>query len=237
MPLRVEYAKSSRSQCSLKECSKLIMKGEVRIGTGVMMPGRDEYTYKWRHLCCFTARQLKNCEGVESIEGFDGLKEADQLLVHRMIKGELVGDSSVIGHGAEVSVMPSNKPVKNNKAKEKEHTTVAIAKRQRDPDCGSDTDDYEVEINGADAQVPRPKCPYGTACFRKNPSHFSEYEHAEGNVDAPHPVLSIKVTKIPKAHPASASRTEMPSTGAPEMCPFGALCFRTDPAHFKALKH
>lgn len=79
MPLlRVEHAKSSRSRCVLKECSKFILKGELRIGTAVMMPGVDEPSFKWRHLCCFTARQAKNAGSVDSVDGYDDLSDASQ---------------------------------------------------------------------------------------------------------------------------------------------------------------
>lgn len=100
-PLKVEYAKSSRSRCVLKECNKFILKGELRIGTGVLMPGMEDPSFKWRHLCCFTDRQLKNVKSVDHIDGFDDLKEADQKHVLAMLRGELVGKTTFVGHGAE----------------------------------------------------------------------------------------------------------------------------------------
>ena len=100
-PLKVEYAKSSRSKCQNKQCAQIIEKGEVRIGTGGLMPGAEEYSFKFRHLCCFTKRQLVALKTIDQLEGFDDLEEVDQELMKRLIKGDLVDDFTLRGNTGE----------------------------------------------------------------------------------------------------------------------------------------
>eukprot|EP00668_Euglena_longa_P001256 GGOE01001486.1.p1 GENE.GGOE01001486.1~~GGOE01001486.1.p1 ORF type:complete len:899 (-),score=261.13 GGOE01001486.1:257-2914(-) len=91
----VEYAKSGRSRCTHKPCSEMIEKGELRVGTPVTMPGADTPSFKWRHICCFTARQIDNARSIDNIHGLDEMRPADRLLVKRMMGKELVGDLSL----------------------------------------------------------------------------------------------------------------------------------------------
>ena len=51
---------------------------------------------------------------------------------------------------------------------------VTLGKRgRRESDASSDTDECNQDEDGA-----RPVCPYGEECYRKNPSHHREYQHA-----------------------------------------------------------
>lgn len=198
-PLKVEYSKSSRARCSLKECGKLIEKGEVRIGTGSMMPGVDELSYKWRHLCCFTKRQLASVASVDNIEGYDDLADEDQVLIRRMIKGELVGDSKVLGR-----VAPSQAHLlaaaagKTTKKKKKVATAVSGAPSAApstgavggdEGDVSDATDDFGDLVASATAAGPkRTKCEFGAKCFRKNPEHFKTHSHP-GDTDYSAPAV------------------------------------------------
>ncbi|XP_043916079.1 aprataxin and PNK-like factor [Protopterus annectens] len=38
------------------------------------------------------------------------------------------------------------------------------------------------DVNVSDSDDDRPECPYGTACYRKNPQHKIEYKHTENPV-------------------------------------------------------
>ncbi|XP_040449372.1 aprataxin and PNK-like factor [Falco naumanni] len=42
----------------------------------------------------------------------------------------------------------------------------------------NDDDNHETEIVTQDNNDNRPECPYGTACYRKNPQHKLEYKHS-----------------------------------------------------------
>eukprot|EP00672_Neobodo_designis_P013981 CAMPEP_0174861192 /NCGR_PEP_ID=MMETSP1114-20130205/51020_1 /TAXON_ID=312471 /ORGANISM="Neobodo designis, Strain CCAP 1951/1" /LENGTH=180 /DNA_ID=CAMNT_0016096195 /DNA_START=29 /DNA_END=567 /DNA_ORIENTATION=+ len=172
-PLKVEYAKSSRAVCSLKECGKAIEKGSVRIGTGAMMPGVDELRFKWRHLCCFTARQLASVSSVDSIEGYEDLAPEDQALVRRMVKKELIGDASVMKPSASAAMAPS--PSKKPRAE------------------AAGAPDAEPAVSGAAAAAAvateltlpigadgKRICPHGTLCFRIDPPHFAQCSHNTG---------------------------------------------------------
>lgn len=265
-PLRVEYAKSGRSRCCLKECNKMIEKGEVRVGTGVMMPGMDEPSYKWRHVCCFTARQAKNAGGsVDSVEGLEDLAEGDQQLVVKMMKGELVGDSSLLGKtGTAGTAVAAVSPKKAKKAATVVAGEGGAAKKKARVEVGkvvdgyaSDaTDDYDVEEAGTSTVVAvKPLCPYGAGCFRKNPAHFAEYRHGDEPIVAPTAKTTEIVTVVAKKREPSATPvvqaplatplpvavpivkpTLVPGSGE-KKCPHGALCFRTDPQHHADFLH
>ncbi|KAG8347001.1 Poly(ADP ribose) polymerase and DNA Ligase Zn finger region Zinc finger (CX5CX6HX5H) motif [Trypanosoma vivax] len=109
--LRVEYAKSGRAKCSSTTCNMTIAKNEVRVGTAVLFPaagnggGEPTLTYKWRHVCCFTDRQLKNAlaeGGMDSIEGLDDLAPTDRDLIAQMMRGELFERTDLIGRVGDV---------------------------------------------------------------------------------------------------------------------------------------
>jgi hypothetical protein len=250
--LRVENAKSSRSRCALKACAAFIQKGELRIGTGVLMPGMEELSFKWRHLCCFTARQIKNMGGsVDNVDGYDDLTPPEQELVRQMLSGKLVGDKSIVGRGATeaASAAPAAKVAAGRV------NTERPSKRQREKtlhvveDVSDATEEYDTEVVLQDARPPL--CPYGAACFRKNPEHYKQYAHG----DEPHIGESVEkqLLVIAKKKPAAVTVAPAPvpvvpaaralspprptGSGTKPICAHGALCFRKDPKHFAEFDH
>lgn len=231
-PLKVEYAKSARSRCCLKECSKFIQKGELRVGTGVLMPGMDEPSFKWRHVCCFTARQVKNAGGsVDNIDGYEALTEADQAVIQDMMKGKLVNNQSLIGRvsgpvGAEGQHSDGEKdddsPKVAKKQQKKAKVAAAVAPLSHPIDVDSDaTDDYnlEEESSTVGSSTGQPACPYGSSCFRKNPEHFAQYRHPSVDQEATsHPPLhtSSKLHVVVRAtlHTKETAATSPPVTAA-----------------------
>ena len=237
------------------------MKGEMRIGTGVLMPGMEELSYKWRHLCCFTARQIKNIGGsLDSIEGFEDLKDEDQQVLKKMLRGELVGDATIIGRGAEATGASPAAPTKKKGVASP--PPVETRKRPRaaavlkDDDVSDATDDYETQIVIQDEKPPL--CPYGASCFRKNPEHFKAYRHSgrddnddddddgsdkkHGDVSTRAVVVVAKKVETAKAVPSPTPQlpptaaTPLPA-GSKAKCPHGVMCFRKDPKHFADFEH
>eukprot|EP00759_Apiculatamorpha_spiralis_P017623 PhF_6_TR23781/c0_g1_i2/m.33270 len=220
--LRVEYAKSARSKCSFKQCSSPIDKGQVRIGTAKMMPGADTPSYSWRHIGCFTSRQLKNTPSVDSIEGFDDLKPEDQAIVLKMVKGEFVGKGK---DALGVSAPPPPPPAKKKGKKEPE-------KRERSPTPSDSDSDGTVDYD------PRPPCKYWEQCFRLgNKEHCAQFKHP-GDEGSKSPKKSPKKVATPTPAPVTTSITK-PTTGGTgkKLCPHGEMCFRTDKAHFAQYDH
>eukprot|EP01064_Diplonema_japonicum_P028193 TRINITY_DN4267_c0_g1_i2.p1 TRINITY_DN4267_c0_g1~~TRINITY_DN4267_c0_g1_i2.p1 ORF type:complete len:369 (+),score=81.56 TRINITY_DN4267_c0_g1_i2:55-1161(+) len=103
-PLKVEYAKSARSRCANKQCAEIIEKGELRIGTGNMMPGMDDYSYKWRHLCCFTKRQLTSLSTIDQLDGYDDVKDGEQQLLVKLVNGELIDKVELKGATGDCTI-------------------------------------------------------------------------------------------------------------------------------------
>jgi hypothetical protein len=177
-PLRVEYAKSARAVCSLKECGKNIEKGAVRIGTGAMMPGVDDIRFKWRHLCCFTKRQLASAQSVDSIAGYEDLAPEDQVLVQRMVKGQLIGDASVMKPSAAAGT--SESPSKKKHRTETDDDNAGDQSRGASPSpptagagAGAVSSDSALPIGPDGRRI----CPYGELCFRIDPLHFKQCSH------------------------------------------------------------
>ena len=208
--MKVEYAKSGRSKCTWKKCSQFIDKGELRIGTGSQMPGVDEISYKWRHLCCFSNIQIKNLGSVDHIDGYDECLPEHQEALRRMMKGEYIEQYTKIrgkyihptiatataaqltamgkknknvGGGVGGQLLAPVVGVKRARATTaggaSKGPTVTLAGAYVDTGVESDaTDDYEVEISKG-----RPQCPFGSACFRKDPDHFTKFAHHGDNDD------------------------------------------------------
>ena len=153
-PLKVEYAKSARSRCSLKECAQFIDKGDIRIGTGTMMPGSTELSYKWRHLNCFTKRQLASVTSAAALEGVEDLLTADQEMMKKMVRGELVGRADLVGA--------------RKRAREAEVGVAAAA---------SSVSARPSRTAAADPDREGERCPFGAMCFRTNPKHFRDMLH------------------------------------------------------------
>ncbi|KAG5465433.1 hypothetical protein CUR178_00136 [Leishmania enriettii] len=201
--LCVEYSKSGRAKCSNTSCGKKIEKHELRIGTEVIMPFSDEgiESWKWRHLCCFTERQLSNARGsgdIDAIQGENDLAPADKALVQKMREGLIVGDTSILGRIGDVANSPVAAELKGmggKAAKPKakasdsgetgglpldtkgEKRPRAAPRKAKMPDDDADseaTDEYEVAV---ETVAGNPKCPYGAKCFRTNQEHFRQYAH------------------------------------------------------------
>lgn len=171
-PLRVEYAKSSRSTCALKECSKPIEKNALRIGTGAMMPGADEVRYKWRHVCCFTKRQLAGAGSVDNIEGYDLIAEADQAIIRDMVAGRLVGDARYMQASAAATAgTAAGSPAPAGRAAAPEAPSPAPVTTAVVAPATSTTTQAVERVGG------KPVCRFGTLCFRQDPRHFAEFHH------------------------------------------------------------
>lgn len=194
--LRVEYAKSGRAKCSLTSCKKPIAKHEVRIGTVMTLPFGEEgvESVAYRHVCCFTARQLSNAKAtLDDIEGYNDLAPADKALIDQMKKGELVGKTQLIGRVGDVANSPlaaelgaTEKTAAAGKAPRAKREKKAPAKPPQEEDAeavDSDaTEEFEVDVRAVSA---RPVCPYGANCFRTAPDHFEQFSHDDGDTAAP----------------------------------------------------
>nr|ACS87839.1 hypothetical protein CDFL6B12_12 [Angomonas deanei] len=224
--LCVEYSKSARAKCSLTSCGKKIEKNELRIGTEIILPYSDDgvESWKWRHLCCFTDRQLANARGsgdIDNIQGEDELAAADKVLVEKMREGKLVGDTSIIGRvgdighsklAAELTDKKKDGAAAAKPRAKKSETAVpegekAAAspgeKRPRAPrktkaKAAEKDDDVDSEATDeyevAVEATVKPRCPYGRECFRTHPTHFSQYSHDDNDGDA---ASSTKATMKP----------------------------------------
>ncbi|GET93200.1 hypothetical protein, conserved [Leishmania tarentolae] len=211
--LCVEYSKSGRAKCSNTSCGKKIEKHELRIGTEVIMPFSEEgvESWKWRHLCCFTERQLSNAKSsgdIDAIQGEDDLAPADKALVQKMREGKLVGDTSILGRIGDVANSAMAEELKGGKgskaAKPKGKASGSAddggspsaptgEKRPRAPprkakisNTKKQDDDVDSEATdeyevAVEAVMGKLKCPYGAQCFRTNEEHFRQYTHGEEN--------------------------------------------------------
>lgn len=219
--LKVEYAKSGRAKCS--NCKGFIAHGELRIGTGTMMPGMEELSYKWRHICCFTSRQIKNAGSVDTVEGFDDLLEEHQKVLAKMLKGEYAGNQSWQGKFLHPEIAASDaakaaakkESGKRRKRKEKEKKKKSAKKTKGDDDSSSsssssDSDDEDDDDDTASDSDDEKN--------NKNNGNNMMMMMMGGGV-APSPVNSKK------------------KGGPKPMCPFGANCFKVTKEHFDQYAH
>jgi hypothetical protein len=136
------------------------------------MPGADELRYKWRHLCCFTKRQLASVQSVDGIEGFEDLSAGDQELVRRMVKGQLIGDTSVMKPSTTVPVSPPKaKKARPEGADADDDGGADGGDASEVPSVVPTTRVYELDERGK--QI----CPYGELCFRVDAVHFVHMSH------------------------------------------------------------
>ncbi|ORC92964.1 Poly polymerase and DNA-Ligase Zn-finger region family protein [Trypanosoma theileri] len=225
--LRVEYAKSGRARCSLPACGQPIARHEVRIGTAVVFPARGQsdshpnsaeneegtISYKWRHLCCFTQRQLQNATAagdLDNIEGFDDLAPADKALVNSMKRGELVDQSNVKGRVGDVANSPiaaellpkgGASPAKKGKS---EKTTTTTKKT-------STTAATKVE-EGAETKKKTTR----TTKRTREKSEENDKDGAESDATIEYDVSVVKTKPV---------------------CPYGEKCFRTGAEHMAEYTH
>lgn len=193
--LCVEYAKSARAKCT--KCKIAIQKHEIRIGTEVQLAlGSDDpvVSWQWRHLCCFTDRQIKNAEAsgaFGNINGYDELASDDKALVDDLKMGKLVDKTELIGRiGNAESASASSKKEKTTTDRTKETNSADIRTRKRvkteknipgrksstTPLDDEDTEEFEVDVVVSDA----PLCPYGEICFQTQPLHHLQFRHGDG---------------------------------------------------------
>lgn len=189
--LRVDYAKSGRAKCT--GCKKIILKNELRLGIEVQFPAGDEpkISWSWRHLCCFTERQLKNAQAagtLSEIEGYNELNESDKILMDDLKLGKLVNRLDLIGQ-----VNNSDKSVATTKRKTKSSSTstpkAKTVKKESTfiVDLPSDnTENYEVDTVSSTA----PPCPEGEKCNESGIHHFQHYSHGPGLRPLIKPTLS-----------------------------------------------
>uniref|UniRef100_A0A7S1I875 Poly [ADP-ribose] polymerase n=1 Tax=Eutreptiella gymnastica TaxID=73025 RepID=A0A7S1I875_9EUGL len=146
---KVEYAKSDRSRCTKPGCGETIEKDQLRIGTAVSYFGDSEKSYKWRHLCCFTARQIANIESIDTIDGIDDLAECDVALVKRLLNKELIDDVSLL-KGNSSSIDTSTFANGECLPKEQETTSKRSDKNRKVSDNSDDDKkvQWQVKLEG-----------------------------------------------------------------------------------------
>ncbi|KAL0516309.1 LOW QUALITY PROTEIN: Poly(ADP-ribose) polymerase and DNA-Ligase Zn-finger region [Leishmania naiffi] len=180
--------------------------------SGPRMQFRDEEieSWKWRHLCCFTERQLSNAKetgDINAIQGEDDLAPADKALLQEMREGRLVGDTSILGRIGDVTHSPVADELKGKggkvaKPKAKASlsadnrgspSATAGEKRPRLPlrkanmaNATTKDDDADSEATdeyevAVETVTGNLKCPYGANCFRTNQEHFRQYTHGDEN--------------------------------------------------------
>ena len=89
-----------------------------------------------------------------------------------------------------------------------------------DEEGGSDKENRSLP---AGSRTPRPSCPYGAGCYRKNPLHRQEESHP-GDDDYQDPA------------PADQEEEGGDDEDKPE-CEYGLDCYRKNPQHRKDFKH
>lgn len=190
----VEYAKSGRSACSSAKCKQKILKDELRIGSEVQFPnssGEAATSWKWRHLCCFTSRQIDNANAshaLDSVEGYDLLAASDKALFDQLKEGKLVDKTELIGRiGDTANAVKVVDTEKKKPTKRKRSPTADSPPLKKTaplpPDDG--TQDFDVEVLAEDV----PLCPYGSVCLETDHAHQKQFRHGRG----PRPVATKRV--------------------------------------------
>jgi hypothetical protein len=231
-PLKVEYAKTARARCQLKECGDFLAKGELRIGTGNLMPGATELSYKFRHVPCFTKRQLANAPSVDHIEGYDDLMEEHQAVIRNMLKGAYAGDMSKRG------VFVNPKMAEDASAKKPKKAKAAARDVGGDDDDEEDVDDdggAAAEASPAKKRRALPKTRAGAAA--------SLWAAAGIGMAAPGGAAGARRPRHEEGvddedddgEPVPGARAAAAADLLP--CPHGAACYRTNPEHFKEYSH
>eukprot|EP01063_Lacrimia_lanifica_P006565 TRINITY_DN1404_c0_g1_i1.p1 TRINITY_DN1404_c0_g1~~TRINITY_DN1404_c0_g1_i1.p1 ORF type:complete len:264 (+),score=116.58 TRINITY_DN1404_c0_g1_i1:64-855(+) len=257
-PYKLEYAKSGRAKCQGPQCKETIAKGELRVGTGMMLPGMEEYTFKWRHVCCFTKRQLKAATSTDQFEGYDELAEKDQQMIKDMLEGKYVDDRSIIGKTGKASEEAPASPKKK-----------AAAKKKRADDDAGDGDGEKPAKKAKAAAKPaaketkaaaKPAAKETKAAAKKEEPKAVEKKAAVKKAEAK-PAEAKKAAKPAPKKPkkktvqdetssetsstssdsssssSSSSSTSSASSGTREECKYGAKCFRLNPEHLAKYKH
>lgn len=248
--LRVEYAKSGRSKCS--NCKTAVDAGELRIGTATMMPGAEEKSYKWRHIPCFTKRQLVSCKSVDNIEGFDDLEERHQEIVRRMIKGDFVGNKSLIGKflraGAVAAVEEKEEKktkaaaaAQRNKKNLPLHEMLAGVKHDRDH---ADGDGYGNESAGATLRARVYALEQRNAQLRRAildsgdevPDPPKELQELLTSIREKRLAAKRQAETLQRLSAVPVKNVAATIRGKPR-CQYGKMCFRDDANHRRDFSH
>lgn len=224
--LKIEYALSGHSKCTATSCKKTIAKHELRIGTEYVVPGiltgkpsealdgdeeKDPTTaFRWRHLCCFTDRQIQNARtsgDLAAIEGYELLAPKDKQVVEDMKAGKLVNKTEYMGRVGDVA----NSPMADELIKPKKR---APAKRKAaDNDDDNDTDNPNKKKTKAAPTSPAAKRAKKETVAKDNDKDDVDSEATEE--------YEVAVEAVPARPP----------------CPFGPDCFRTNEEHFLQYDH
>ncbi|TVU35179.1 hypothetical protein EJB05_17056 [Eragrostis curvula] len=141
----VEYAKSGRSTC--KVCSMAIASGALRLGASVRDPRGYDST-KWYHVACFPVGSHP-LGPIESINGFDGIKEDDREKLRELEKNRKRG-------AVEVGPSDDPSPKKVKGVPEKASVSVEYAKSGRSTCKGCNENIAKGALRlGASAHDPR----------------------------------------------------------------------------------
>lgn len=239
-PLKVEYAKSGRSKCSLKACSAVIVKHEVRIGTGMVLPfveDSDALQFKWRHVCCFSDQQLKNSRSsgdLDKIDGYNDLAPADKALIEEMKKGTLVGKKSVVGRVGDVANAPAFSAALGKRVPAKK--TSKKHKKESDDENESDS----ANSNQPTAGEKRKRQPPSKKA--KPASGFVD-NHDDGLGDtagrgSSMPTLSNGCDDdLWECDTVEYDVVVVDQAYEKPQCPHGRTCYRTNPQHFRDYSH
>ncbi|KAH9581911.1 zinc finger protein [Trypanosoma melophagium] len=229
--LRVEYAKSGRARCSLPACGQPIARHEVRIGTAVVFPPRSSSdgniagahnsaeaeegttSYKWRHLCCFTQRQLQNATAagdLDNLDGFDDLAPVDQALVNRMKRGELLEKTDVKGRVGDIANSPlAAELLPKGTSPEKKGKSAAAS-------SSPNATKTSTKAEGAEAKKKSTRTTKRTREKRAEKKEEEEKDGAESDATIEYDVAIVTSKPI---------------------CPYGEKCFRTGAEHMAEYAH
>ena len=89
----------------------------------------------------------------------------------------------------------------------------------------------KTKLNQTAAKKP---CPYGAACYRKNPAHFVEFSHPNDANPSDTGTCSTSVVAKDRATKVTAPATQ---TSSLPPCKYGAHCYRKNLMHFAEYSH
>ncbi|KAJ3316395.1 hypothetical protein HDU76_001839 [Blyttiomyces sp. JEL0837] len=80
----------------------------------------------------------------------------------------------------------------------------------------------------------KPKCKFGSKCYRVNPQHLKEYDHSTTKPSSSSSPSSITQPPISISSPSSSSS---PQSIQKPKCPYGLTCYRKNPEHRNEYDH
>eukprot|EP00744_Colponema_vietnamica_P019270 GILI01027257.1.p1 GENE.GILI01027257.1~~GILI01027257.1.p1 ORF type:complete len:311 (+),score=66.35 GILI01027257.1:51-935(+) len=186
---------------------------------------------------------------VDNIDGFEDMEDAHQAVIHKMLKGQLEGDSTVKGAVISAVIAGSAGDGEGGKAGGKKKklgvgatlmgnsnvdllaqgTAPALGKKRTRTAGPAVTREGNLVDCGADSDATdeyevgvtnqKPMCPHGANCFRKNPDHFKEYRHP-GDKDVNLGENVMQPTVVKKFEKESGTTAAASSTAAVATGPF-----------------